>query len=402
MEIAPYAIVGDLAIIMAVAAVVTFSCYRLNQPLILGYLIAGMLIGPYGPFFSLVTRLDVLSELADMGMILLLFGIGLHFPLHELGKIRLRVYVIISVIEIALMFLISFVIVWILGWPLMDGLFLGAALASSSSVMITKVLGDLGKLEDLSSMLMIGVLIVEDVIVVIMLAFITPIVGEADATSLQLAWTVVRALLFVVGTLFAGGMIIPRIIDVVARPNLSEPNNTDGRGELLILLALGLCFGWSILSHHIGLSAAIGAFLMGTIVAGARSAEKVSWLISPIRDMFGAVFFVSMGALIDVGEFRIFLVPALMVTVVMVVGKVLGCGLGTRLVGYEWATALKVGLGMGQIGEFAFIATRVGQDLDVISASLFPTVGVAVAITAFLTPYMIRLGYRLTGNRRTF
>jgi CPA2 family monovalent cation:H+ antiporter-2 len=389
-------IIRDFAIIMAVAAVVTFIFHRLKQPVILGYLIAGILIGPYTPPFSLVSRLDVLGELADLGVILLLFGIGLHFPIHKLGIIRFRVYIIISVIEIALMFLISFGIGWILGWPLMDCLFLGAALASSSSVIIAKVLGDLGKLEDVSALVMMGVLIVEDIIVVVMLAVITPIVGESHTISLELAWILGQALLFVLGTLIVGRVIIPRIIDWVARPHLSAPHEIAGHNELLILLALGLCFGWSMLSHHVGLSMAIGAFLMGTLVAGAKSSDRVSSLISPIKDMFGAIFFVSMGAFIDVSQFHVFLVPALIVTAVMMIGKILGCGLGTKMLGYDTSTALKVGLGMGQIGEFAFIVMKVGQDLDVISPSLFPTIGVAVAITAFLTPYMIRLSYRMT------
>lgn len=403
MEIPPYAIVRDLAIIMAVAAVVTFSCYRLRQPLILGYLIAGILIGPFSPPFSLVSRLDVLAELADMGVILLLFGIGLHFPIRKLGRIPLRSYLIISAIEITLMFLISYGIGWILNWPLMDCLFLATALASSSSVIIAKVLADLGRLEDISSLLMMGVLIVEDVVVVVLLTIITPIAGHGDISSAALAWKLGQALLFVVGTLVVGGALIPRIVDVVARPNLSLSNQeTAGHGELLILLGLGLCFGWSMLSRYVGLSVAIGAFLMGTVVASANSAERVSSLVSPIRDMFGALFFVSMGALIDVGQFQDFLLPALLVTAVMMVGKVLGCSLGARLQGFDRSTALRVGLGMGQIGEFAFIVMKVGRDLDVISPSLFPTIGVAVAITAFLTPYMIKLGYRVTGAGPTY
>ncbi len=395
MEFSPY-IVRDLAIIMAVAAAVTFIFHRLNQPLILGYLIAGILIGPYSPPFSLVSRLDVLGELADLGVVLLLFGIGLHFPIHKLGIIRFRVYIIISVIEITLMFLISFAIGWILGWPLMDCLFLGAALASSSSVIIAKVLEDFGKLEDVSALVMMGVLIVEDIAVVVMLAIITPLAGESHTVSPKLVWTLGQALLFVLGTLIVGRVVIPGIIDWVARPDSSAPRDKEGHNELLILLALGLCFGWSMLSHHVGLSVAIGAFLMGTLVAGAKSSDRVSSLISPIKDMFAAIFFVSMGAFIDVSQFHVFVVPALIITAAMMIGKILGCGLGTRLLGYDWSTALKVGLGMGQIGEFAFIVMRVGQGLDVISPSLFPTIGVAVAITAFLTPYMIRLSYRLT------
>jgi monovalent cation:H+ antiporter-2, CPA2 family len=146
----------------------------------------------------------------------------------------------------------------------------------------------------------------------------------------------------------------------------------------------------------VGLSVAIGAFLMGIFIAGAKSAGRVASLTSSIKDMFAAIFFVSMGAFIDITQFREFLVPALIITVTMVVGKVVGCGIGTKIFGYDMATAIRVGLGMGQIGEFAFIVMRVGQDLNVISPFLFPTVGTAVAVTAFLTPYLIRLSYRLT------
>jgi len=397
MDVTPY-IVRDLGIIMAVAAIITFVFHALRQPLIPGYLIAGILIGPYSPPFSLVSRLDVLDQLADLGVILLVFGIGLHFPVHRLARLRFSTYFTISVIEIALMFLISFGIGWGLGWPLMDSLFLGAALSSSSSVIIVKVLADMGKLEDMSALLMMGVLIVEDSIVVVILAVITPVVGESGTGPVELARVLGQGMLFVVGTLLIGRLIIPRLIDWVARPHSGYPHEIAGHNELLILLSLGLCFGWSALSHVVGLSVAIGAFLTGTLVAGAWSSDKVESLVSPVRDMFAAVFFVTMGALIDVTQFRDFVVPALIITAAMITGKTLGCGLSTKMLGYSNAIALKVGLGMGQIGEFAFVVMRVGQDLDVVSPTLFPSIGLAVAVTVFLTPYMIRLSYRLSRN----
>ncbi len=165
--------------------------------------------------------------------------------------------------------------------------------------------------------------------------------------------------------------------------------------ELLILITLGLCFGLSIVANLLGLSMAIGAFLVGILVASSKSSGKVASLTSPIKDMFAAIFFVSMGALIDITQFRVFLVPALMVTAMMMVGKIVGCGLGTKAFKYDTTTSLKVGLGMGQIGEFAFIVAKVGQDLNVVSPVLFPTIGVAAAITAFLTPYLIKLSYKI-------
>jgi CPA2 family monovalent cation:H+ antiporter-2 len=383
-------IIADFAVIMTIGALVTFLFYELKQPLILGYLIAGVIIGPYTPPFSLVSRLDVLGAAADLGVILLLFGIGLEFPLARLRKVGLKVPIGISAIEIALMFLISYGIGSMLDWSFMDSLFLGAALASSSTVIIAKVLTDLGKLKDTSALVMMGVLVVEDILVVLMLALITAIAGAGSLGLPGLAWTVGKILLFIFGALIIGSLVVPRIIDRIAR---LEQN------EVLILIALGLCFGLSVVANILGLSMAIGAFLMGVLVANAKSSGKVASLTSPIKDMFAAMFFVSMGALIDITQFRVFLVPALIVTGVMMVGKTVGCGLGTKVFGYDTSTSLKVGLGMGQIGEFAFIVVKAGQDMNLISPILFPIIGVAAAITAFTTPYSVKLSYKIDSTR---
>jgi CPA2 family monovalent cation:H+ antiporter-2 len=389
--------VADLAVIMAIAAVVTFIFHRLRQPIILGYLIAGIIIGPFTPPFSLISNIEVLGGVADLGVILLLFGVGLEFPLEKLRKIGFRIYIGISLIEIALMFVVSFGIGKILGWAYLDSLFLGAALSSSSTVIIAKVLKDLGKLKDVSTLVMMGVLIAEDVVVVAMLAVITSIAGIGASSSLfpDLVWNISKILLFIIGSLVIGILFVPRIIDRIAKPELGRDDQAE-HDEVLLLVALGLCFGLSILSNSVGLSVAIGAFLMGIFVASAKSAGKVAMLTSSIKDMFAAIFFVSMGAFIDITQFRVFLIPGLIVTGMMVLGKVIGCGLGTKIFGYDKSTSLRVGLGMGQIGEFAFIVMRAGQDLNIISPFLFPTVATAVAITAFLTPYMIKLSYKLT------
>lgn len=382
-------IVADFAVIMTIAGIVTFLFYKLKQPLILGYLIAGIIIGPYTPPFSLVTRPDVFGAAADLGVILLLFGIGLEFPLSKLRSIGLKVPIGISAIEITLMFLVSYAIAWILGWSFMDALFLGAALASSSTVIIAKVLNDLGKLRDTSALVMMGVLIVEDLFVVLMLALIPSIAGTGSSALPGVVWTIGKVLLFVFGTLIIGNFLVPRIIDRTARLE---------RNEVLILVALGLCFGLSVVANLLGLSMAVGAFLIGVLVANAKSSGKVALLTSPIKDMFAAMFFVSMGALIDITQFRIFLVPALIVTAVMMLGKMVGCGLGTKLFGYDTSTSLKVGLGMGQVGEFAFIIIKAGQALNLISPIIFPIIGVAAAITAFSTPYTIKLSYQIDLN----
>jgi CPA2 family monovalent cation:H+ antiporter-2 len=245
----------------------------------------------------------------------------------------------------------------------------------------------------MSAMVMMGVLVAEDLFVVFILSLITSIVSAEVSLLPSLGWVVFKIVLFMAGTLIIGILFIPRIIDRVNRVE---------RDEVLILIAVGLCFGLSFLSNTLGLSLAIGAFLMGVLIATAKSKSRVATLTSPIKDMFAAMFFVSMGALIDVTQFKVFLIPALIVTVMMMVGKILGCGFGARIFGYDTSTSVKVGLGMGQIGEFAFIVAKAGQDLHVVGPTFFPVIGVAAALTAFTTPYMIKLSFRLAPDFTPF
>ncbi len=384
-------IVADFAVIMIIAAAVVYLFYRLKQPMIIGYLIAGIIIGPYTPPFSLIANPAVFSATADLGVILLLFGIGLKFPLSKLltvGKVSAGV----AAIEVAFMMALSFAIAWLLGWPLLDALFLGTALASSSTAIIAKVLGDMGKLQEPPALIMLGVLVVEDLIVVGVLAVITSSVTSGGVEFTGIVWILFKIFAFIFGSLGLGVLIVPRIINRIVRL---------GNNEVLLLIILGLVFGLSIAGSRLGFSVAIGAFLMGVIVAGAREAGQVNRLISPVKDMFAAIFFVSVGALIDVTQFPVFWFPALLITLLMLVGKMVGCGVGTKVFGYDNSTSLKVGLGMSQIGEFAFIVMKAGQDLNLVSPFLFSIVGVAAGITTFLTPYLIGLSYKISFNIRT-
>ena len=381
--------VADLAVIMTVAAVVFFIFHKLKQPTILGYLVAGVLIGPYTPPFALVSDLNVLSTTADLGVILLLFGIGLQFPLTRLRQVG-GISAGVAGIEIAVMLILSYGIGWILHWPAMDSLFLGVALASSSTAIIAKVLSDAGKIKDISATVMLGVLVVEDIVVVGLLSVIASVVSIHSISAAGITLTTLKMCTVIFITIILGLYVIPRLIDRLVGM---------GNNELLLLVVLGLCFGFAVLTNVMGFSTAMGAFLAGITVASARSVEKIVSLVSPLKDMFAAIFFVSVGALIDIGQFQSFLVPALLITVLMILGKLAGCGLGTRLFGYDASTSLRVGLGMCQIGEFAFIVMKMGQDLNVVSPFLYPMVGVAAAITTFLTPYSIRLSYRIDANQ---
>jgi monovalent cation:H+ antiporter-2, CPA2 family len=382
-------IVADLAVIMIVAAIMVYLFHKLKQPIILGYLIAGVIIGPYTPPFSLISQPQTFSATADLGVILLLFGIGLKFPLSRLITVG-RVSSGVAVIEIAFMLLLSFGISRLLGWPILDALFLGTALASSSTAIIAKVLTDLGKLQETPSLIMMGVLVVEDLIVVGLLAVIIPAAKAGNISLEDIALPVGKILAFIIGSLVIGRLLVPRLINNVVRL---------GNNEVLLLVLLGLVFGLSIGAEFLGFSVAIGAFLMGVIVASSKCVDCVTALISPVKDMFAAIFFVSMGALIDITQFRVFIFPALLITALMIFGKMVGCGLGTKIFKYDNSTALKVGLGMSQIGEFAFIVMKAGQDANLISSFLFPIVGVAAGITTFMTPYLIKLSYRINLNR---
>jgi CPA2 family monovalent cation:H+ antiporter-2 len=376
-------IVTDLAVIMIIAAIVVYIFYLLKQPMIIGYLIAGIIIGPYTPPFSLISQPQVFSATADLGVILLLFGIGLKFPFSKLirvGKVSLGV----AAIEIAIMLGLSLGISKLLDWSLVQALFLGTALASSSTAIIAKVLGDMNKTRETSALIMMGVLIVEDLIVVGLLAIITSAASDGSMNFADINWILLKILAFMIGSLIIGRLIIPRMLD---RMSLRSNN------EVVLLIVLGLVFGLSIVSNLLGFSMAIGAFLMGVIIADTKSIDKIVEIVSPIKDMFAAIFFVSMGAFIDITQFVSFLFPALLVTVLMVVGKMLGCGLGTRIFGYDISTSLKVGLGMGQIGEFAFIVMKAGLDANLISSVQFSIVGVSAGITTFLTPYLIHYSY---------
>lgn len=379
-----------LAIVMVVGSLVAFLFYKLKQPLIIGYLIAGIIISPFS--FGLIsnTAIQTLSIFAEIGVILLLFTIGLEFPVRKLKAIG-RVVIGVSALEITMMLIVSWVVGILLDWRFYDTLFLGAALASSSTTIVAKVLSDAGKISEISSIVMLGILVVEDVVVVIILAMLQNLVIVHAITVIDLVWLIAKLVIFIGGTLIVGGLFIPKAIDRVAQ--------TENK-ELLYVSLLGICFAFAILSTQIGFSAAIGAFLIGLVVARARCREEINRQIGPFQLVFGAIFFVSMGALMDFNHIIDYWLPAVVITLAVFGTKLASCGFGTRLFGYNKTTSLRVGLGMAQVGEFAFIVIKTGQDLgpDIISAFLLPTIGVVTIITTFITPYLIKYSFKEREN----
>ncbi|MER3408357.1 MAG: cation:proton antiporter [Nitrososphaera sp.] len=377
-------LVGDLGYLLVVCSGVGALAYILKQPLILGFLVAGILIGPFGPF-SLIKSTELLNNFTDIAIVLLLFGVGLAFPLRQLratGKIGTG----IAVIEVMVMLGIGFAVGTLLGWKLYDAMFLAAALSISSTAIIVKVLEDMGKMEATSSILMVAVLVIEDLMAVVIISAMHAGVVSGSFEPLEVLATIGKIGLFIGGTIGAGVLLMPRLFSLVARLE---------RFEITVMFALGMAFGLAFLSHELGFSAATGAFLAGVIIAGTKFSEQVSTLITPTREIFTAIFFVTIGALMDLSAISQYWVPVAVITAVTVFGKLAAVYGGVRVFGFDKQFALGIGLSMAQLGEFSFIVLKAGQDLGVVSPFLFPIVGMTVALTTFIGPMLVKLGTRV-------
>ncbi|WP_163029131.1 cation:proton antiporter, partial [Pseudomonas viridiflava] len=372
--------IQDLAVIMLVAGVVTILFHRLRQPVVLGYIVAGFIIGPHTPPFSLIHDEDTIKTLAELGVIFLMFCLGLEFSLRKLFKVGATAF-IAAFLEIALMIWIGYEIGQFFGWKTMDSLFLGAILAISSTTIIVKALNDLKMKNERFAQLIFGVLIVEDILGIGIIALLSGIAVSGSVSSGEVFSTVGKLSLFMIVALVIGILLVPRVLAYVAR---FESN------EMLLVTVLGLCFGFCLLVVKLEYSMVLGAFLIGAIMAESRELIKIERLIEPIRDMFSAIFFVAIGLMIDPKILLDYAWPIAVITVAVVLGKMLSCGLGAFLAGNDGRTSLRVGMGLSQIGEFSFIIAALGMTLQVTSDFLYPVAVAVSAITTLLTPYLIR------------
>ena len=394
--------VTDLAIIMILAAIVTLAFFKIRQPLIIGYLFAGMLIGPLSPLWtsflgenggtSAVTGIGILSDIsalnlfADIGVILLLFVIGIEFPfakIRSIGRVAMGAGTLGLFATLGVVFLAANA----LGLNFMDSLFIAAALSISSTAIIIKILEDAGKIKKESSILVLGVLIVEDVIAVILIASLESIalVGTVSIEGVVLVALVAAGL--IIGTFTIGRRVIPPLIDKVA--------NAENR-EILLLSVLGVCFGYALLANVVGLSVAIGAFLAGVLVAESKSSEVSKILSSPIKDMFVAVFFVSVGALMDITQLDSYIFIAIALIAVTTLMKLGGSLLGNTIFKQSKEKSLRVAFALSAPrGEFSIVIVKVGVDMGVVSAFLFPLIGMISIITAFMSSFLIKLGDKI-------
>jgi CPA2 family monovalent cation:H+ antiporter-2 len=372
--------IQDLAVIMLVAGVVTVLFHRLKQPVVLGYIVAGFIIGPHTPPFGLIHDEETIKTLAELGVIFLMFCLGLEFSLRKLFKVGATAF-IAAFLEIMLMIWIGYEIGQFFGWSTMDSLFLGAILAISSTTIIVKALNDLKMKNQRFAQLIFGVLIVEDILGIGIIALLSGIAVSGTVSSGEVFSTVGKLSLFMIVALVIGILLVPRLLAYVAK---FESN------EMLLVTVLGLCFGFCLLVVKLEYSMVLGAFLIGAIMAESKQLAKIEHLIEPIRDMFSAIFFVAIGLMIDPQILLDYAWPIVVITVAVVLGKMLSCGLGAFIAGNDGKTSLRVGMGLSQIGEFSFIIAALGMTLQVTSDFLYPVAVAVSAITTLLTPYLIR------------
>lgn len=370
----------DLAVVMIVAGVVTVLFHRLKQPVVLGYILAGFIIGPHTPPFPLIHDQHTIDTLAELGIIFLMFSLGLEFNLRKLKEVGVTA-LLAALFEIVVMVGVGYQMGRWFGWSDMDSLFLGAMLSVSSTTIIVKALGELGLAQERFAGIIFGILIIEDILAIVMIALLSGIAMTGALSVMEVGRTLGRLGIFLITALVLGLIAVPRLLAFVGRFKSQE---------MLLVTVLGLCFGFSLLAVKLGYSVALGAFVIGAVISEAREIRKIEHLIEPVRDMFSAVFFVAIGMLIDPKLLAQYAGPIALITIAVIVGKVLTCSFGTFLAGHDTKTSLKVGMGLAQIGEFSFIIASLGLSLKVTSGFLYPIAVAVSAITTLCTPYLIK------------
>lgn len=373
----------DLALIIGVAAVIATIFQRLGLPIVLGYLVAGVVIGPFGPS-GLAVDPSLARPLSDIGVILILFSLGLELSVRRLIRIAPSGG-LIAVIECSLVAWLGYFCARLIGWNATESIFVGAICAISSTTIIAKTFSDKGIRGRLSE-IVFSVLVAEDLIAILLLAVLTAIASGGSMSADVLMRTTGRLLAFLAGMLAVGMLIVPRLIRLVARL---------GRAEILVMACLGLAFAFAVLAQLAGYSVAFGAFLAGALVAESGEAKVAERLVRPIRDIFAGVFFVSIGMLIDPIAIRDHLGATALLVGVVILGKLLGVGIGAFAAGNGVRMSIQAGMSMAQIGEFSFIIAGVGASAGVLRSFLLPVAIAVSAVTSLLTPTFIRQSGRV-------
>lgn len=381
-------IVQDFAIIMIVAAVMLIITYKLRQPMVIGYILAGMVIGPYTPPFKLIQNVETVNVFAELGIIMLLFVVGTEFPIAKLKSVG-KTSVIVGIPESLGTLIIVFFIAQTLGFSFYDSIFIALAMSITSTVVTIKILEELNILRDRSSVLILGVLIIEDIIAVSSLAILqsTITTGADQVSIIQIMYSIGIVIAFIGSILILGSKIIPGALDRVGKTN---------DYTLLLIVILGLAFGLSFVASGLGLSVVIGAFLAGVLVAESKTAAIAKVITIPLRDVFSALFFISIGALTNISLIPLFIVPAIVLILSSFASKLLIVTGILQFRGYDYSTSLRTGLGLSSSrGEMSLIIAKGGQDIGAISSSVLPVLGVVTVVTTFMAPYVIKFGNKI-------
>ncbi len=375
------ALIEDLALILVVAGFVTLLFKRLKQPLVLGYIVAGFLVSPHMPYTASVVDMSSIHLWADIGVMFLLFSLGLDFSFKKI--LKMGASPVISVVSIIFfMAMLGMGVGQLFGWSRMDCIFLGGMLAMSSTTIIYKAFDDLGLRQQQFAGLVMSVLILEDILAIVMMVMLSAIASGTGASGSDMVESVLKIVFFLVLWLVVGIFAVPLFLRSV-RKLIND--------EVLLIVAIGLCCAMAVFSTKVGFSSAFGAFIMGSILAETVEAEHIEHLVEPVKNLFGAIFFVSVGMLVDPQILIDYALPIVTLVLTIIVGQAVLGSLSFILGGESLKSAMRCGFSMAQIGEFSFIIASLGLSLGVIGDFLYPVVVAVSVITTFLTPYMIRL-----------
>lgn len=374
-------LIADLALILICAGIMTLLFKKLKQPLVLGYVVAGFLASPHMAYTPSVMDTANIQTWADIGVIFLLFALGLEFSFKKIVKVG-GAAIIAACTIIFCMILLGVTVGTGFGWKRMDCIFLGGMIAMSSTTIIYKAFDDLGMRKKQFTGLVLSVLILEDILAIVLMVMLSTMAVSHNFEGTEMLGSIAKLLFFLILWFVVGIYLIPGLLKR-CRKLMSE--------ETLLIVSLGLCFGMVVMAAHTGFSAAFGAFVMGSILAETVEAESIERLVKPVKDLFGAIFFVSVGMMVDPAMIVEYAGPIVVITLAVILGQSLFGTLGVLLAGQPLKTAMQCGFSLTQIGEFAFIIASLGVSLHVTSHFLYPIVVAVSVITTFLTPYMIRL-----------
>ena len=373
-------LINDLALILISAAVITLIFKKLKQPLVLGYVVAGFLVSPKMPYtLSIFDKADI-QTWADIGVIFLLFSLGLEFSFKKIVKMG-AAPIIAAVTIMFCMMMVGIVVGHSFGWHRMDCIFLGGMIAMSSTTIIYKAFDDMGLRQQRFAGLVMSVLILEDILAIVLMVMLSTMASSGKMEGGEMVTSIMRIGFFLILWFVVGIFLIPYILRRL-RKLINQ--------ETLLIFSLGLCFLMAIIASKVGFSSAFGAFVMGSILAETVEAEKIVKIVAPVKDLFGAVFFVSVGMLVDITVLIEYAVPIMILVLTILLGQAIFGTTGFMLSGQPLKTAMRCGFSMAQIGEFAFIIASLGLSLGVIGHFLYPVVVAVSVITTFFTPYMIK------------